>query len=85
MVATISIGLSSERETVDSREVTGLLKGVNALEGDRIAQKKTLQECNEKLAAYIERVRGSLHSLPLSSTRLMLVPLCTLLVTVCVE
>ena len=58
MVATLTIGLNSEREvTVDPREVQGLLKGVNALESDRIAQKKTLQECNEKLAAYIERVR----------------------------
>lgn len=58
MVATLTIGLSGEREmTVDPREVQGLLKGVNALETDRINQKKTLQECNEKLAAYIERVR----------------------------
>jgi len=56
VVATLTIGLGSEREvTVDPREVQGLLKGVNALETDRIAQKKTLQECNEKLAAYIER------------------------------
>ena len=58
MVATLTIGLNSEREvTVDPREVQGLLKGVNALETDRVAQKKALQECNEKLAAYIERVR----------------------------
>lgn len=56
VVATLTIGLNSEREvTVDPREVQGLLKGVNALETDRVAQKKALQECNEKLAAYIER------------------------------
>ncbi len=58
VVATLTYGLGSEREiAVDPREVQGLLKNVTALENDRQQQKRTLQECNEKLANYIERVR----------------------------
>lgn len=57
VVATLSYGLSNEREvTVHPKELEATLKNVSQLENDRVAQKKTLQECNAKLGNYIEKV-----------------------------
>lgn len=55
-MATLSYGMSSSDLTVPPKEVDATVKSVSQLENDRIAQKKTLQECNAKLANNIEKV-----------------------------
>lgn len=55
-MATLSYEMSSYDLTVPPKEVEATVKSVSQLENDRIAQKKTLQECNAKLANNIEKV-----------------------------
>lgn len=55
-MATLSYEMSSSDLTVPPKEVEATVKSVSQLENDRIAQKKTLQECNAKLANNIEKV-----------------------------